>query len=88
VEIPDRGGENECVRICLQLLWDTVQARSSSPDARAANWLLIDAAEMFVRSGFLEVVVSEIRPDQLAEKARAESHTRLHNLATRAGIHP
>jgi hypothetical protein len=79
--------KNECVLACLQLLWDTVRARLASADAHATNRLLIDATEMFVRSGFLEIVESEIRPAQLPEKVRAELHTRLHNFATRSGIY-
>jgi hypothetical protein len=79
--------KNECVRVCLQLLWDTVQTRSTSPDAHETNRLLIDATDMFVRSGFLEIVESEIRPDLLPEKVRAGLHARLHNFATRSGIY-
>ena len=79
--------KNECVRLCLQLLRDTVESRSNSPDKHKTDRILIDATDMFVRNGFLEIVESEIRPDQVSEKVQAELHTRLHNFVTRSGMY-
>jgi hypothetical protein len=79
--------KNECVRVSLKLLWDTAQARPRSADAHKSYRLLINATEMFVRSGFLSIVRMEIQPERLPERVGAELYSLLHRLATRTGLY-
>jgi hypothetical protein len=78
---------DESIVSCLRLLMQTAIRRQQAEDAHTTNLILVNAIDMFVREGFLDIVEREIRIENLPERVRANLHSRLDQYATRSGIY-